>query len=89
MVFSVARDDPVEMFEIATAEPCDRYAERYPGDVVGDVDGVVVVPQAIAVDVLQEAEEREKSEDERRKTVRSGVDVLDAFERHDTFEGVG
>lgn len=63
--------------------------EVSPGDVVvGDVDGVVIVPQDIAVDVLREAERIEESEDELRETVRSGVDIFEAFERHGMFEDV-
>lgn len=57
-----------------------------PGDwVVGDDDGVVVVPQAVAEDVLTEAERKAATEGEIRVAVREGVKPLDAYERYGTF----
>jgi regulator of RNase E activity RraA len=57
-----------------------------PGDwIVGDGDGVVVVPQAIAADVLTEAEEKAATEAEIRVAVRAGMPPLVAYERFGTF----
>jgi regulator of RNase E activity RraA len=57
-----------------------------PGDwVVGDDDGVVVVPQAIAEDVLAEAEQKAETESEIRSAVREGTPPLEAYERYGTF----
>ena len=57
-----------------------------PGDwVVGDEDGVVVVPQAVAGDVLEAAEAKAATENRIRDAVRSGVTPLEAYERHGTF----
>jgi 4-hydroxy-4-methyl-2-oxoglutarate aldolase len=57
-----------------------------PGDwVVGDEDGVVVVPQALAADVLAEAEEKAGTESEIRRAVREGLPPLEAYERFGTF----
>lgn len=57
-----------------------------PGDwVVGDDDGVVVVPQAIAESVLTEAEEKAATESEIRLAVRDGMPPLEAYERFGTF----
>ncbi|HEY7730641.1 MAG TPA: RraA family protein [Gaiellaceae bacterium] len=57
-----------------------------PGDwVVGDEDGVVVVPAAIAGDVLAEAEAKAGTENEIRAAVREGMLPLEAFERFGTF----
>jgi 4-hydroxy-4-methyl-2-oxoglutarate aldolase len=57
-----------------------------PGDwVVGDDDGVVVVPAAIAGDVLAEAEEKAATESEIRAAVRNGMTPLEAYERYGTF----
>ncbi len=57
-----------------------------PGDwVVGDDDGVVVVPRDVAADVLAEAEEKAATESEIRVAVRSGLPPLDAYERYGTF----
>ena len=57
-----------------------------PGDwVVGDDDGVVVVPHAIAEDVLVEAERKAATESEIRLAVREGMLPLDAYEKYGTF----
>jgi len=57
-----------------------------PGDwIVGDDDGVVVVPQAIAEAVLTEAEEKAATESEIRVAVRDGMPPLEAYERFGTF----
>ena len=57
-----------------------------PGDwVVGDDDGVVVVPGALAESVLAEAEAKAATEGEIRRAVREGMTPLDAYERFGTF----
>lgn len=57
-----------------------------PGDwIVGDDDGVVVVPASIAEDVLAEAELKAETEREIRAAVREGVLPLEAYERYGTF----
>ncbi len=57
-----------------------------PGDwVVGDDDGVVVVPHAIAESVLAEAEAKAATESEIRAAVRDGMPPLAAYERYGTF----
>lgn len=57
-----------------------------PGDwVVGDEDGVVVVPSAIAESVLAEAEQKAATESEIRAAVRDGMSPLEAYERYGTF----
>jgi 4-hydroxy-4-methyl-2-oxoglutarate aldolase len=57
-----------------------------PGDwVVGDDDGVVVVPGALAESVLAEAETKAATESEIRCAVREGMTPLDAYERFGTF----
>jgi regulator of RNase E activity RraA len=57
-----------------------------PGDVVlGDVDGVVVVPREHAVEVLERAEALAETENEVRAAVRDGVAPLDAYERFGRF----
>ena len=57
-----------------------------PGDwVVGDDDGVVVVPHAIAESVLAEAEEKAATESTIRDAVRDGMPPLEAYERFGTF----
>jgi regulator of RNase E activity RraA len=57
-----------------------------PGDwVVGDDDGVVVVPAAIAESVLAEAERKAATESEIRAAVREGMPPLEAYERYGTF----
>lgn len=57
-----------------------------PGDwVVGDEDGVVCVPTALAEEVLAEAESKAATESEIRTAVREGMLPLEAYERHGTF----
>ena len=57
-----------------------------PGDwIVADDDGVVVVPRAIAEDVLAEAENKAATESEIRAAVRDGMLPLEAYERYGTF----
>ena len=57
-----------------------------PGDwIVADDDGVVVVPLAVAGEVLAEAEEKAAVESEIRAAVREGTPPLEAYERFGTF----
>jgi regulator of RNase E activity RraA len=57
-----------------------------PGDwIVGDDDGVVVVPEAIGESVLVEAERKAATESEIRVAVRGGMPPLEAYERYGTF----
>jgi 4-hydroxy-4-methyl-2-oxoglutarate aldolase len=71
----------------ATQEPISVGEVRVePGDwVVGDDDGVVVVPGAIAESVLAEAEAKAATESEIRAAVRDGMPPLEAYERYGTF----
>lgn len=56
------------------------------GDViVGDVDGVVVVPAEHRVSVLEEAEELAATENEVRDAVRDGMAPLDAYDKYGVF----
>lgn len=56
------------------------------GDVVlGDVDGVVVVPEEVRRPVLEEAEELAGTENEVRAAVREGVAPLDAYDEYGVF----
>jgi regulator of RNase E activity RraA len=60
--------------------------EVSPGDVVvGDIDGVVVVPGEIAEDVLREAEALADTEDAVREAVRDGTHPVDAYEEYGVF----
>jgi 4-hydroxy-4-methyl-2-oxoglutarate aldolase len=53
-----------------------------PGDIiVGDSDGVLVVPQAVAEDVLIETERRVNSESETRNLLKAGVASAEASRR--------
>ncbi len=54
----------------------------YPGDfIVGDRDGVVVIPQAIAEEVLVETERRATSENETRNLLKQGIPADEAARR--------
>jgi regulator of RNase E activity RraA len=57
-----------------------------PGDwVIGDRDGVVIVPGERAEELLTEAEAKVATENEIRDSVRRGMLPLDAYERYGTF----
>lgn len=53
-----------------------------PGDyILGDVDGVVIVPQAAIMETLTLAEEKQRTEDEVRDTLRSGSTISDTYDK--------
>jgi 4-hydroxy-4-methyl-2-oxoglutarate aldolase len=55
----------------------------YPGDFIfGDYDGVIVIPKAITMDVLEECERVMGIEDLARGDFASGEDPVAVFERH-------
>jgi regulator of RNase E activity RraA len=57
-----------------------------PGDwIVGDLDGIVVVPGEAVEEILAEAESKVATENEIRDAVRAGALPLDAYERFGTF----
>lgn len=60
--------------------------EVTPGDIVfGDIDGVTVVPEDIAQEVLLEAEEMKEDESAVREAVTDGVSPKEAYERYETL----
>jgi regulator of RNase E activity RraA len=57
-----------------------------PGDwIVGDADGLVIVPGAAVEQILTEAEAKVATESEIRDAVRDGILPLEAYERFGTF----
>jgi regulator of RNase E activity RraA len=58
----------------------------HPMDIVlGDKDGVLVVPHPIALTVLEQAEELVGTENSVRRDVMNGVHPLDAYHTHGWF----
>jgi 4-hydroxy-4-methyl-2-oxoglutarate aldolase len=57
-----------------------------PGDwLIGDIDGVVVVPGAIAAEVVEEVERVMRTESLVRKAILEGVDPREAYLRYGKF----
>lgn len=57
-----------------------------PGDwIVGDQDGLVIVPGERVDEILVEAEDKVATENEIRESVRGGTLPLNAYERYGTF----
>jgi len=84
----VTPEDSTWRWELsATQEPVEiGGVPIHPGDwVVGDDDGLVVVPRAEAEDVLAEAEAKAATESEIRVAVRQGMPPLEAYEKYGTF----
>jgi 4-hydroxy-4-methyl-2-oxoglutarate aldolase len=60
--------------------------EVAPGDwIVGDRDGLVIVPGERVQEILAEAEAKVATENQIRESVRRGTLPLDAYERFGTF----
>ncbi|MFB6219269.1 MAG: RraA family protein [Halobacteriaceae archaeon] len=60
--------------------------EVSPGDVVvGDIDGVTVVPSGVAESVLEAAEAMRDDEDSVREAIREGRTPIEAYEQYGTF----
>jgi regulator of RNase E activity RraA len=58
----------------------------FPGDIVfGDIDGCIVVPRAMAYEVLLRAEEIANSEGELKKWVQQGLTTSEIVERGGYF----
>ena len=54
----------------------------YDGDLVfGDVDGVVIIPRKIHVEVLKKALEKASGEKTVRKAIENGMSSTEAFEK--------
>ena len=53
--------------------------------VLGDIDGVVIIPNDIAVDVIKETEEYINTESQLRKDILSGVDPKEAYLKYRVF----
>ena len=72
----VAFDEPISYGQVVVR----------PGDwVLADCDGIVVIPQAIAADVVDAAAAAIATEDQVRAAILSGVDPQQAYLRHGKF----
>ena len=57
-----------------------------PGDFIfGDADGVIVIPQELTVEVLLDAEQRNKQEDSVRRLILDGASLGDLYQEVDVF----
>jgi regulator of RNase E activity RraA len=58
----------------------------HPGDFVfGDIDGVVIVPAALTLEILVAAEDTYKREHGMREELRRGARIKDAYEKYGAF----
>jgi len=72
----VAFDEPISYGQVVVR----------PGDwVLADCDGIVVVPQAVAAEVIEEATAAMATEDKVRAAILSGVDPQQAYLEHGKF----
>ena len=72
----VAYDEPISYGQVVVR----------PGDyVLADCDGIVVIPQAIAVEVIEAAGAAMRTEDKVRAAILSGVDPQQAYLDHGKF----
>ena len=54
-----------------------------PGDIVfGDADGVVVIPQAVEIDVLEAAFAKVAGEDRTRDELRAGATLREVYDKY-------
>jgi 4-hydroxy-4-methyl-2-oxoglutarate aldolase len=71
-----ALDVPIALGGVAVA----------PGDyVIGDIDGIVIIPGAVAAEVVAEVETVMQTENRVRAAILSGVDPREAYLRHGKF----
>jgi regulator of RNase E activity RraA len=52
---------------------------------MGDIDGVVVIPQTVAYDILTEAEEISVRERKMRADLRKGVGITEVYKKYGSF----
>jgi 4-hydroxy-4-methyl-2-oxoglutarate aldolase len=72
----VSHGEPVKMGQVTVRR----------GDfIVGDMDGVLVIPQEITLDVLKKAEEVVGTENLVRKAILQGVHPVDAYRKYGRF----
>ena len=72
--------------ETAQYRGCKGAVEVNPGDyILGDRDGVVVIPEGIAEEVIAKAEDVVKTENLVRDEILDGVHPLEAYRRHGRF----
>ena len=54
-----------------------------PGDIVfGDIDGIVVIPQAVEVEVIEAALEKVRGENRTRDELRAGATLRDVYDKY-------
>jgi len=57
-----------------------------PGDVIiGDIDGVAIVPDDLAEEVLRNAEEKRDTENKVRKGIKEGMTPIEAYDEYRVF----
>lgn len=78
----------VSRFELKELQAPIRIGEVgiLPGDfILGDVDGVVVIPKALTLEVLMESEEKMRKESGMRQALRKGMALKEAYKKYGAF----
>lgn len=58
----------------------------FPGDfILGDVDGVVVIPRALTEEILREGEEKMRNESGMRQALRKGMPLKEVYKKYGSF----
>jgi 4-hydroxy-4-methyl-2-oxoglutarate aldolase len=72
----------LDAVEYGATIQCSGVTVRAGDVIVADADGVTVVPQALAGEVLELAERKARTEDEVRQVLRDGATIEDTYDRY-------
>lgn len=71
----------LDAVEFGTTVQCGGVTVHHGDIIVADADGITVVPQSLAAEVLVLAEQKSRTEDEVREVLRGGATIGDTYDR--------